>query len=40
MINKSRDEIAISLIDLHENPPQDLLKKIRNNENVLSVRVC
>lgn len=40
MINKSRDEIAISLIDLHENPPRDLLKKIRNNENVLSVRVC
>ena len=40
MINKSRDEIAITLIDLHENPSQDLLKKIRNNENVLSVRVC
>ena len=40
MINKSRDEIAITLIDLHENPSQDLLKKIRNNENVLTVRVC
>ena len=40
MINKSRDEIAITLIDLHENPSKELLKKIRNNENVLSVRVC
>ena len=40
MINKSRDEIAITLIDLHENPSQELLKKIHDNENVLTVRVC
>ena len=40
MINKSRGEIAITLIDLHDNPPQDLLKKIENNEHILSVRVC
>ena len=40
MINKSRDEIAITLIDLHDNPPQELLKKIDNNEHILSVRVC
>ena len=40
MINKSRGEIAITLIDLHDNPPQDLLKKIYNNEHILSVRVC
>lgn len=40
MINKSRDEIAITLIDLHENPSHELLKKINNNENVLTVRVC
>ena len=40
MINKSRGEIAITLIDLHDNPPQDLLKKIDNNEHILSVRVC
>lgn len=40
MINKSRDEIAITLIDLHENPSRDLLKKIHNNENVLTARVC
>tara|TARA_B100000963_G_scaffold7534_1_gene5943 strand:+ start:4169 stop:5341 length:1173 start_codon:yes stop_codon:yes gene_type:complete len=40
MINKSRDEIAITLVDLHENPSRDLLKKIHNNENVLTARVC
>ena len=40
MINKSRGEIAITLIDLHDNPTQDLLKKIDNNEHILSVRVC
>ena len=40
MINKSRDKIAITLIDLNENPSADLLKKIYDNENVLTVRVC
>ena len=40
MINKSRDEIAITLIDLHDNPPQDLLNKIEEIENVLTIRVC
>ena len=33
-------EIAITLIDLNENPSADLLKKIYDNENVLTVRVC
>ena len=40
MINKSRDKIAITLIDLHDNPPEDLLKKIQKNESIINVRVC
>jgi D-3-phosphoglycerate dehydrogenase len=40
MINKSRNEIAVTLIDINDNPPEDLLKKIQDTENVLTVRVC
>ena len=40
MINKSRDKIAITLIDLHDNPPEDLLEKIQKNESIINVRVC
>ena len=40
MINKSRNEIAVTLIDINDNPPEDLLKKIQDTENVITVRVC
>ena len=40
MINKSRNEIAVTLIDINDNPPEDLLKKIQDTENVIKVRVC
>ncbi len=40
MINKSRDKIAVTLIDLHDNPPEDLLEKIQKNESIINVRVC
>ena len=29
MINKSRNDIAITLIDLEENPEDELLKKLK-----------
>ena len=40
MTNKSRDEIAINLIDIDEEPSKQLLDKLQNIEHVLSVRVC
>ena len=40
MINKSRNEIAVTLIDINDNPPEELLKKIQDTKNVLTVRVC
>ena len=40
MINKSRNEIAVTLIDINDTPPEYLLKKIQDTENVLTVRVC
>ncbi|MDB9997686.1 phosphoglycerate dehydrogenase [Gammaproteobacteria bacterium] len=40
MTNKSRDEIAINLIDIEEEPSKQLLDKLQNIEHVLSVRVC
>ena len=40
MITKSRNEIAVTLIDINDNPPEDLLKKIQDTENVITVRVC
>ena len=40
MTNKSRDEIAINLIDIEQEPSKKLLDKIQNIEHVLSVRVC
>lgn len=40
LTNKSRDEVAITLIDL-SNPPEDkMLQKIAQVDGVLSVRVC
>ena len=40
MINKSRNEIAITLIDLEDNASQMLIEKINNIKNVISIRVC
>ncbi|MGB2161862.1 MAG: phosphoglycerate dehydrogenase [Gammaproteobacteria bacterium] len=40
MTNKSRDEIAINLIDLDENPAAEIIKNIEKIEHVLSVRLC
>ena len=40
MTNKSRDTIAINLIDLEDKPSEQLIDDIRNIEHVLSVRLC
>ena len=40
MINKSRNEIAITLIDLEDNVSQYLMDKINNIENIINSRVC
>ena len=40
MINKSRNEIAITLIDLEAEPPKNIISNIENMESVLSIRIC
>ena len=40
MTNKSRDEIAINLIDVDEEPSENLLAKLQDIDHVLSVRTC
>jgi len=40
MTNKSRNEIAINLIDIEQEPTENLLDSIQKIEHVLSVRVC
>ena len=40
MINKSRDEIALTVIDLDENPSQEIIDNLKNITNVLNVRMC
>ena len=40
MINKSRDEIAITVIDLDENPSLEIIDNLKNISNVLNVRMC
>ncbi|MFQ3340060.1 MAG: D-3-phosphoglycerate dehydrogenase [Gammaproteobacteria bacterium] len=40
MTNKSRDSIAINLIDLEDKPSEQLINDIRNIDHVLSVRLC
>ena len=40
MTNKSRDDIAINLIDLDENPSDQIIKNIEAIEHILSVRLC
>jgi D-3-phosphoglycerate dehydrogenase len=38
MTNKSRDEIAINIIDLEDAPSDELLKQLRSIDHVLKVR--
>ena len=40
MVNKSRDDIAINLIDLDSEAPKELIEALEKIEHVLSVRVC
>ena len=40
MINKSRNEIAITLIDIEVEPSRKLLNKIKKIDKVLSVYCC
>jgi D-3-phosphoglycerate dehydrogenase len=40
MTNKSRDEIAINLIDIDEEPSQNLITNLQEIDHVLSVRIC
>jgi len=40
MTNKSRDTIAINLIDLEDKPSEQLIDDIRKIDHVLSVRLC
>ena len=40
MINKSRDEIAITVMDLDKNPSQEIINNLNNILNVLNVRMC
>jgi Phosphoglycerate dehydrogenase and related dehydrogenases len=40
MVNKSRDDIAINLIDLDGEPPKELIEDLTKIEHVLSVRLC
>ena len=40
MTHKSRDSIGINLIDLEEEPSEELISNIKNIDHVLSVRLC
>ena len=40
MINKSRDQIAITIIDLDDKPSEIMINNIKQINNILSVRVC
>jgi D-3-phosphoglycerate dehydrogenase len=40
MTNKSRDEIAINLIDINDKPSQNLITNLQEIDHVLSVRIC
>ena len=40
MINKSRNEIAITVIDLDDDPSQEIIDNLKKIVNVLSVRIC
>ena len=40
MTHKSREAIGINLIDLEDEPTQELIKNIENIDHVISVRLC
>jgi len=40
MTHKSRESIGINLIDLEDEPTQELIKNIENIDHVISVRLC
>ena len=40
MTHKSRESIGINLIDLEDEPAQELIKNIENIDHVISVRLC
>tara|TARA_B100001250_G_C19806118_1_gene793359 strand:+ start:33 stop:1208 length:1176 start_codon:yes stop_codon:yes gene_type:complete len=40
MINRSRNQIAITIIDLDDRPNQNIIKNIKQINNILSVRMC
>ena len=40
MTHKSRDSIGINLIDLENQPSEELINNIKNIDHVLSVRLC
>ncbi len=39
MVNKSRDDVAYNILDLEELPNEDVIKAVREVENVISLRV-
>jgi hypothetical protein len=40
MTHKSREAIGINLIDLEDEPTQELIRNIENIDHVISVRLC
>jgi D-3-phosphoglycerate dehydrogenase len=38
MLNKTRGEVAVTLIDVDRSPPDETVSKIREIDGVLSVR--
>jgi hypothetical protein len=40
MTHKSRDAVGINLIDLEEEPSEELIENIENINHVISVRLC
>ncbi len=40
MTHKSKDSIGINLIDLEDQPSQELIENIKNIDHVISVRLC
>jgi D-3-phosphoglycerate dehydrogenase len=40
MTHKSRDAVGINLIDLEDEPSEELIENIENINHVISVRLC
>ena len=40
MTHKSRDAIGINLIDLEDEPSEELIENIKRIDHVISVRLC